>query len=99
MGDNRDRSSDSRFWGTVPRSMIKGRAFMVYWSFRGQPPPPDARRAERVKELLGVVIHFFTGRAGTGRSSSSTANITTRPRTAAPTPTSFSHERGRRTGH
>src|SRR5215212_1239652 len=42
MGDNRDRSSDSRFWGTVPRSMIKGRAFMVYWSFCGNPPPADA---------------------------------------------------------
>jgi signal peptidase I len=60
MGDNRDRSSDSRYWGTVPRTMIKGRAFMVYWSFRGQPPPPDAPPADRVKELFGVVLHFFT---------------------------------------
>lgn len=60
MGDNRDRSSDSRYWGTVPRTMIKGRAFMVYWSFRGQPPPPDAPPSDRVKELLGVVVHFFT---------------------------------------
>lgn len=60
MGDNRDRSSDSRYWGTVPRTMIKGRAFMVYWSFRGQPPPPDAPPADRLKELFGVVIHFFT---------------------------------------
>jgi signal peptidase I len=59
MGDNRDRSSDSRFWGTVPRSMIKGRAFMVYWSFIGNPPPPDAPTSERLKELAGVVIHFF----------------------------------------
>lgn len=60
MGDNRDRSSDSRYWGTVPRSMIKGRAFMVYWSFRGSPPPPNSPPIERVKELLGVVVHFFT---------------------------------------
>src|SRR6266702_3278424 len=60
MGDNRDRSSDSRYWGTVPRSMIKGRAFMVYWSFRGTPAPPDAPPSARVKELLGVVVHFFT---------------------------------------
>ena len=60
MGDNRDRSSDSRYWGTVPRSMIKGRAFMVYWSFSGTPPPPDAPPIDRVKELAGVVIHFFT---------------------------------------
>ena len=60
MGDNRDRSSDSRYWGTVPRSMIKGRAFMVYWSFVGTPPPPDAPGIERLKELGGVVGHFFT---------------------------------------
>jgi signal peptidase I len=59
MGDNRDKSSDSRYWGTVPRSMIKGRAFMVYWSFAGEPPPPGSPPIERVKELLGVIIHFF----------------------------------------
>lgn len=60
MGDNRDRSSDSRYWGTVPRGMIKGRAFMVYWSFAGIPPAADAPPSARVKELLGVVIHFFS---------------------------------------
>ena len=59
MGDNRDRSSDSRYWGTVPRSMIKGRAFMVYWSFDSLPPPPGSPPMERLKELAGVVIHFF----------------------------------------
>src|SRR5512138_3869452 len=59
MGDNRDKSSDSRYWGTVPRSMIKGRAFMVYWSFRGEPPPPGSPPAARLKELGSVVIHFF----------------------------------------
>ena len=60
MGDNRDRSSDSRYWGTVPRSMIKGRAFMVYWSFEGTPASPDAPPSARIKELLGVAVHFFT---------------------------------------
>ena len=59
MGDNRDKSSDSRYWGTVPRSMIKGRAFMVYWSFASEPPPPGSPPIERLKELFGVVIHFF----------------------------------------
>lgn len=33
MGDNRDRSYDSRYWGTVPVSDIKGRAFIIYWSW------------------------------------------------------------------
>src|SRR3954468_23298388 len=60
MGDNRDRSSDSRYWGTVPRSLIKGRAFMVYWSFEGTPASPEAPPSERIKELLGVAVHFFT---------------------------------------
>ena len=32
MGDNRDNSLDSRFWGTVPRSSIVGHAMFVYWS-------------------------------------------------------------------
>lgn len=36
LGDNRDFSHDSRFWGTVPRHMIKGRAFLVYWSYEGE---------------------------------------------------------------
>ncbi len=60
MGDNRDRSSDSRYWGTVPRGHIKGRAFMVYWSFASVPPPAESPPSARLKELADVVIHFFT---------------------------------------
>jgi len=33
MGDNRDRSSDSRVWGYVPYDNIKGQAFLIYWSW------------------------------------------------------------------
>ncbi len=33
MGDNRDNSQDSRFWGTVPRENVIGRAMFVYWSY------------------------------------------------------------------
>jgi signal peptidase I len=32
LGDNRDNSLDSRFWGTVPRGLIDGKPFMIYWS-------------------------------------------------------------------
>ena len=35
MGDNRDRSADSRFWGFVPLSKVKGKAFLIYWSWSG----------------------------------------------------------------
>ena len=34
LGDNRELSADSRFWGCVPRSHLLGRAFAVYWSWR-----------------------------------------------------------------
>lgn len=33
MGDNRDDSQDSRYWGSVPRENIVGRALIVYWSY------------------------------------------------------------------
>jgi signal peptidase I len=32
MGDSRDNSEDSRYWGFVPRELIIGRAMFVYWS-------------------------------------------------------------------
>ncbi len=33
MGDNRDNSQDSRYWGFVKRNKIKGKAFLIYWSW------------------------------------------------------------------
>ena len=61
LGDNRDNSNDSRFWGTVPRSLIKGRAFLVYWSFRvGGTHPESANVLGRVRQLAYVAAHFAT---------------------------------------
>lgn len=35
MGDNRDHSQDSRYWGFVPREYIRGKAWVLYWSWAG----------------------------------------------------------------
>jgi signal peptidase I len=40
MGDNRDDSQDSRFWGSVPVQNIKGKAVFIYWSWDPDPNPP-----------------------------------------------------------
>jgi signal peptidase I len=46
MGDNRDNSQDSRFWGGLPRSLVKGQAMILYWSWDAD------RRLPRLDRLL-----------------------------------------------
>ena len=41
MGDNRNNSEDSRYWGFVPRDFVIGRAMFVYWSYDESAPPTD----------------------------------------------------------
>lgn len=61
MGDNRDNSSDSRFWGPVPRHYFKGRALIIYWSYEAEPNSHLVQGFwNRAKQLGGVVLHFFT---------------------------------------
>lgn len=52
LGDNRDNSLDSRYWGFVPRSNIIGRALYVYWSFN--PRDPEYKGPEN------RLVRFFT---------------------------------------
>ena len=49
MGDNRDQSYDSRFWGPVPIADIKGEALVIYWSWDG---PDRWVRWERLGRLV-----------------------------------------------
>ncbi len=41
MGDNRDNSADSRYWGTVPRDLVIGRAMFIIWSYDKSAPSGD----------------------------------------------------------
>lgn len=60
MGDNRDNSHDSRFWGPLPKELVKGRALVIYWSFDA---PKEAYMAtepmEKIKWHGNLVLNFF----------------------------------------
>ncbi len=61
MGDNRDNSQDSRYWGFLPRAYIKGKALMIYWSYdSGAPAAEDGGLGASVSRMVSVVTHFFT---------------------------------------
>lgn len=59
MGDNRDSSSDSRYWGFVPRENIVGKPLIVYWSYDA---PSDRLQNPAIgwDHLKDLVQHFFT---------------------------------------
>ncbi len=57
MGDNRDDSADSRYWGLVPRDNIIGKPLFIFWSY-------DAQTADLVgftaNHFIDLATHFFT---------------------------------------
>jgi signal peptidase I len=61
MGDNRDDSSDSRYWGFVPRENIVGRPLLIYWSIRDLDSdlPIPASVGDRLYHFAYAVTHFF----------------------------------------
>ena len=59
MGDNRDDSLDSRYWGFVPRENIVGTPLIIYWSFEA--PTQDLTNPNiGLDHIVDVVTHFFT---------------------------------------
>jgi signal peptidase I len=61
MGDNRDNSSDSRYWGFVPEANIIGRPLVIYWSVQGAEGDGTAPSSvsDKLYHFAYVVTHIF----------------------------------------
>lgn len=57
MGDNRDESWDSRYWGLVPRENIYGKPWIIYWSFESS---GDMTKAIDPTHLKDLALNFFS---------------------------------------
>lgn len=55
MGDNRENSWDSRFWGFIPKENLIGRPMFIYWSFE---TPEDQYQKQDIGDRLGFIIHI-----------------------------------------
>jgi signal peptidase I len=60
MGDNRDNSSDSRYWGFVPEQDIVGKALVIYWSYEADSSQYGQRAVgARVQQIIDLGLNFF----------------------------------------
>ena len=61
MGDNRDASQDSRFWGFVPRENLLGKPLIIYWSFEiGRESYLPESLSRQVERFIGNLLKFFS---------------------------------------
>ena len=59
MGDNRDDSEDSRYWGFVPRENIIGRPLLIYWSVQDWDRNANVSIAGKLHHVAYAVTHIF----------------------------------------
>jgi signal peptidase I len=60
MGDNRDVSYDSRYWGFVPQENVIGRPMFIYWSFvESEDQYKENAISQRVEFTFHIILHFF----------------------------------------
>ncbi len=61
MGDNRDNSLDSRYWGFVPRDNIIGKPLLIYWSYRASTEDlAGSTVGSMISHMVDLGEHFFT---------------------------------------
>ena len=59
MGDNRDHSLDSRYWGFVDRDAIMGRPFLIYWSVDANSSDyNETSFGQRIIGILDTLLHL-----------------------------------------
>ena len=68
MGDNRDNSQDSRYWGFVRREKIRGKAFLIYWSWNGRVTGPAGPASAPGCRRRPIRAHLLRWRPAAARS-------------------------------
>ena len=60
MGDNRDNSNDSRFWGFASHDSLIGKPLFVYWSYDEEPYSEELTLDQWFEHSVSVATHFFS---------------------------------------
>jgi signal peptidase I len=60
MGDNRDESHDSRYFGVVQRNKLIGKPLFIYWSYESEPYRGDRTVGEWAEYYGSIALHFVT---------------------------------------